>query len=261
MKRSFLPQRAWRSCHGQTLVMFVSFLVVLIIFVGLGIDLGFAYVTKAKLSKALDAAALTGAHNVLAANRDQLANSVFAMNYGAPSRDVGGIAPTPTGTITTDAGIRTYTISATATINTYFIRILPMWRTLHVRATASAIRSRAVISIILDKSGSLALNNGWRGIAGVGTDSGVDTFIVKCGFDETIDKMALIRFSTVAETPVTLRQPYITAISNAVPRQQSNYAGATFMEGGLANGWVEINRDPVVAGENVTRAEIGRAHV
>jgi Flp pilus assembly protein TadG len=45
---------------GQTLLMFVLFMVVLFAFVGLAVDLGFAYLTRAQLSKGVDAAALAG---------------------------------------------------------------------------------------------------------------------------------------------------------------------------------------------------------
>ena len=48
---------------GQTLILFTLFIIVLILFVGLGIDLGFAYITRAQLSKAVDAACLTGIRN------------------------------------------------------------------------------------------------------------------------------------------------------------------------------------------------------
>ena len=53
-------QRTRPREKGQTLLMFVFFMVVLIVFIGLGIDLGFAYITKAELSKGVDAAALAG---------------------------------------------------------------------------------------------------------------------------------------------------------------------------------------------------------
>ena len=42
--------------RSQTLILFVLFMFMLILFVGLGIDLGFAYITRARLSKAVDAA-------------------------------------------------------------------------------------------------------------------------------------------------------------------------------------------------------------
>ena len=45
---------------GQILPMFAVFLIVMILFVALAIDLGYAYVSKANLSKAVDAAALKG---------------------------------------------------------------------------------------------------------------------------------------------------------------------------------------------------------
>src|SRR5580704_1782081 len=53
-----------RSEHGQILVLLSVLIPLLIIFVGLSIDLGLAYVTKTTLGKAVDAAALTAMKNV-----------------------------------------------------------------------------------------------------------------------------------------------------------------------------------------------------
>jgi len=49
---------------GQIYVLFALFLPVLIVFVGLALDFGFAYVTKTTLSKAVDSAALAGMSNL-----------------------------------------------------------------------------------------------------------------------------------------------------------------------------------------------------
>src|SRR5271169_4778006 len=85
---------------GQVLVLFLLFSVVLLLFVGLGIDLGFAYVTKARLSKALDASTLAAVSNYSgadAANGSPIAKGIatatFYANYG--TNGVSGLAATP----------------------------------------------------------------------------------------------------------------------------------------------------------------------
>ena len=75
--------------RGQILPMFAVFLVVVVLFVALAIDLGYAYVTKANLSKALDAAALRGMLNIAkgTATAGNIAASVFTANYQSSGRD------------------------------------------------------------------------------------------------------------------------------------------------------------------------------
>src|SRR2546425_10917919 len=96
-----------RRDKGQTLVMFVIFLIVLMLFVGLVIDFGFAYVTRASLSKAVDAASLTGARNLSLgkAQAEVLARAAFDANYRPTTLDAS--PPTVDITFTTDTSSNT----------------------------------------------------------------------------------------------------------------------------------------------------------
>ena len=49
---------------GQVFLLFLIVLPVLMLFVGLALDMGFAYITKTTLSKSVDAAALAGMRNL-----------------------------------------------------------------------------------------------------------------------------------------------------------------------------------------------------
>jgi Flp pilus assembly protein TadG len=84
--------------RGQILIILALVLPVLILFVGLAIDGGMAYITKAKLSKAVDAACLTGMKNLAQgqSTATSLATHIFNANYGANP-------PMPTITFPTDA--------------------------------------------------------------------------------------------------------------------------------------------------------------
>jgi Flp pilus assembly protein TadG len=224
-------------------------MIILVLLVGLGVDLGFAYVTKAQLSKATDAAALMGVRNLFSADVVAISRNTFAMNYVVSGRETGTVVPTVTVVTDPNSGSRRLQVSASATINTFFIRVIPAYSTVTVSAEAEAIRARAVLALVLDKSGSMNGNGGCSALP-----QAVDTFVSL--FVDNLDKMALCLYSSVASTPVTLRQPFKNAISNGIPRNCSSYAGATFMSGGLQLGWTEINREPVVPGENIIRAAV-----
>src|SRR5437899_5131173 len=80
-----------RCVRGQILLTFVFFLVALILVMGLVIDVGFAYVTRASLSKAVDAASLTGARNLAFGKQqaEDAARAAFDANYRQTGRDAG----------------------------------------------------------------------------------------------------------------------------------------------------------------------------
>ncbi|MCG3150238.1 MAG: hypothetical protein PCFJNLEI_03719 [Verrucomicrobiae bacterium] len=253
--RRFLHPRRNR---GQMLITFVFFLIVLILFVGLGIDVGFAYITKANLSKAVDAAALVGVRNLMDQQVQTIVQSAFAMNYGRPGRDTGTVVPTVTIVTDTTTNTRRLQVSATATINTFFIRVLPTWRTVTVRANAETQRGRAILGLVLDRSGSMSDNGGWQGLP-----PGVDTFIDL--FDDTIDRAALVTYATTVRTDLAMTQPFKAQVKSRVPRLRSQYEGATFSHGGIEAGYAQVVAAPVLTGENVTRAIVfftdGRANM
>ncbi len=51
--------------------------------------------------------------------------------------------------------IWSYTNTASTSINTYFIRMIPQWRTLTVGDTAIASRAPVVMTLVLDRTGSM----------------------------------------------------------------------------------------------------------
>lgn len=248
-----ISRKKCRRENGQTLVMFVLFLVVLILFVGLGVDLGFAYVSKANLSKAVDASALVAMKNLSLGTltAQNIGSATFAANYGKPSRDVGGIRPTPTFTWSMDSRSNTIlNVKANTTINTFFIRVLPTWKTLSVSAAAQATRSKVIMSLVLDRSGSMLSNGGSTKLP-----PAVTTFINI--FDDTRDLAGMASFASDARTDgtpyyVPVSQPFKTPIKNAANTMP--FGGGTFSQGGLTNALVQINGVAVAPGDNVTRA-------
>ena len=138
-------------------MLFALSLPILILFLGLGVDLGFAFVTRAKLSKAVDAAALAAMRNISQGQTQAtaIAQSAFNTNYGSGSgRDFN--PPVFNVAITTDANNNAVVnVNATATINTFFLRLLSGLQTLQVSSSAQTTRPKLIMSLVLDRSGSM----------------------------------------------------------------------------------------------------------
>ncbi len=178
-----------KNDRGQTIIIFALILPVLILFAGLSLDAGLLYITKAKLSSAVDAACLTGMKNLplgqpIAAN---LATDMFNANYGANP-------PTPAVTFPTNAnGDQQVAVTATASVHTLFMQYLSQWTYVPVAATAVSTRGKLAMSIVLDRSGSMQTDGG-----GAALQAAVPVFVNS--FDDTLDHAALISFSSNATT-------------------------------------------------------------
>jgi Flp pilus assembly protein TadG len=238
--------RVHRERNAQSFVLFTFLVVVMILFMGLGIDVGFAYLTKAKMSKALDSAALTAGRNLNLgqATATLKAQRVFNANYGSTSRDVS--APVVNISYSTDAnGSITVLTTATTSIRTYFIRVLPVWKTLRVSARAAAIRGRAIVSLVLDRSGSMNGNRGADALPGAVTD-----FVNL--FSDSADMMSESSFSYGGITDVSMRQPFkadiITSVNILV------FSGWTASETGLKRGLEQSRTVVTVPGDNQVKA-------
>lgn len=224
-----------KSEHGQILVLLSVLIPLLIIFVGLAIDLGLAYVTKTTLSKSVDAAALAAMRNL---NQGQStatadAQNAFTVNY----QSVPGLGTTPTPTITwftaspCTPGNTCVTIAATATINTLFLRALAVLpgvgsslNTTSITVSATAQRNPLVMATINDRSGSMK-NNG--GSTVLGPD--VKDFISY--FDEGIDNVSEISFAGADSVDVSMTTSFATPIDDAV--ESLVFQGGTYAYGGL----------------------------
>jgi Flp pilus assembly protein TadG len=238
--------------RGQTLILFLLMVVILIVFVGLGVDLGFAYITKAELSKAVDSAALDGMRNINqgTVTASLIASNAFAANYGHSGRDVS--APSLSINFGTVNGSVFMNVSATVAINTYFIRVLPAlglgnWNTLTVGTSAQATRSPLILALVLDRSGSMNLNGGAAALPGA-----VTNFIAM--FDDRTDCASQISFATCASVDVPMTQPFIQKIQDAA--LALHFDNATASEEGLTNGLVQIASETNVAAQSVVRVMV-----
>lgn len=239
-----------RSERAQILLLFAMSVPVLILFVGLGIDFGFAFVAKTSLSKAVDSAALSGMRNLSSQGATvarEIALSAFNANYGTGlGRDVG--APVVSVNFTTDANNNSVVnVTATATINTYFLRLLSGFQTLSVSSSAQAVQPKLIMSLVLDKSGSMTLNGGQQALP-----DAVTAFLQY--FNQGNDELAMISFSSIASVDVPMTTEFVNPISQAV--KNLSFAGGTFSQAGLQDGLNQITSVSVPAGEDVVEVAV-----
>jgi Flp pilus assembly protein TadG len=227
---------------GQVLVMFVVMIPVLLCFTGLAVDLGRAYVTKTTLSKAVDSAALAAMNNLNLGQTEalEIAQSAFNVNYGPTPPSVSIVYSTDSN------NNKLVTVSASTTISTIFLGLVSGTKTVTVGDSAQATRNPLVMSLILDKSGSMEQNGGEQALPGA-----VKNFI--SFFDDTQDHVADVSFSTLANVDVAMTQPFISSIESAVNRM--DFGGGTNSYAAMLDAQTEIQNSGVT-GANVRKVAV-----
>ena len=242
------PGKACRSERGQILPLLIVLLPILLLFVGLTLDLGMAYVTKAALSKAADAAALAAMKNMKAGQAAATAYAQDAFNANYAAFGASSAVPTVNVQITTNStNNAVVNVTATAALNTFFLRLLPGFQTVAVSTASQTTRPKLIMSLILDKSGSMNLNGGATALP-----PAVTNFVGY--FDDTTDQVAEISFSSLAQVDVTMRTGFTSPITGAVDAMK--FAGSTFTQNGLSLGQAQIDSVNVTPSENVVKVAV-----
>ncbi len=165
MRRGMTGRRSGRERQkGVTLIVTTALMAAALPVMGLAIDASFLYTIKAKLSAAVDAAALAGARSLnrgvdLAsqrANAEAVARNFFNANF--PSGHLGTRSSTLS--LEVDETVyktRTVAITATAIAPSYFLRFMGIGDTT-VRAGGKASRRDVNLVLVLDRSGSMSAN-------------------------------------------------------------------------------------------------------
>ena len=246
----FSRSRRREAQRGQVVVLVAVSLTLMLLFMALAIDVGFAYVTKAKLSKAVDAACLTAMRNLARGQTTakNLAINSFNGNYQLSGLD--SVPPSLTVSFSTDAyGQTLVNVNATATIKTFFMRMLPNRETFSVSDSAQATRGKLVMSLVLDRSGSMTGNGGSTALP-----PAVTTFINY--FDNNNDEVAMISFASNATIDVPIGYNFITPITNAVNAMRSKFGGGTFGPGGITDAKAQNDSVSVLPGQNVVKVMV-----
>lgn len=218
------------------------FLTLLLLFVGLAVDTGRAYVVKAQLTKAVDGAALAAARMLNSGDPRQEAARIFKANF--PGGYMGTSAVTdPTsdpgffGLDTIDeTGVNVVTVTASATLPVTFMR-LANFENVTVRSSGEAQRRMVDLSLVLDVSSSIGSR--WPAVRDAARE-----FVN--AFDESSDRFALVTYGNGARvlTPMSSSRGFdksdvISDIPNTLP------GGSTAMVEGLYRGWDELRSVPL----------------
>ena len=226
--------------RGFTLFYMAVFLTVLLIFVGLAVDTGRAYVVQAQLSKAVDGAALGAARMLNSGDPRQEAATIYRANFPAgwmgttSSTDPGEAGFFQVNTLAS-TGTNVVTVNATAVVPTTFMK-LANFQEVTVQATGEATRRMVDLSLVIDVSSSL----GWRWPY---VRDAARTFVDS--FDETSDRISLVFFGNGGRVvdPMPAGRGFdkarvIADIPNTLP------GGSTAMVEGLYRGWDELRSVP-----------------
>lgn len=187
--------------NGQlTLIAGVS-LVVLIGFVGLGVDGGRGYMTKARLNAAVDSAAIAAARAVSQGDTqaDQTANARTAatnfFNANFPQGYLGSTATLATPSVVFQQGQVTIGVSATAIQPNTFMKVLGL-QNVNVAAASTSQRKDLDMMFVIDASSSM--NPVWSTVR-----SNANTFLDQ--FNPTTDRVGLVHFATGGQTDIAIR--------------------------------------------------------
>lgn len=138
--------------HGAVALLVAALAIPLVGFTGLSIDTARGYLLKARLSQALDAAALAGGRVFFQPERDDDIRSYFDANFpaGFMEAQLGELQ------ISADADEGTLTVSASAVLDTTFMQVLGI-ETMDVAAATTVKRAdRGMeLSLVMDNTGSM----------------------------------------------------------------------------------------------------------
>jgi Flp pilus assembly protein TadG len=232
-----MTRQRTRRDKGFALVYMAIFITVLLVFTGLAVDGGRAYVVKAQLTKAVDGAALSAARNLNSGNPRNEAEKIFRANF--PDGYMGTSSVTNPTTdasffdLTTDneTGVNVVTVRAQAVVPTTFMR-LANFDEVTVTSAGEARRRMVDLSLVLDVSGSIGSK--WPAVRDAARE-----FIN--AFDDGADRMALITYGNGANVIVPMqgtrgfnKPGMMAAVPSALP------GGWTPMAEGLYRGWDEV---------------------
>ncbi len=208
--------------RGAVLVFVAVSLVGIIGFSGLAIDLGRGYVTKIRLSRAVDAAAIEAASSVRLGQTmaEQSGRAVAALNGIVDG--VNGISLS----LSFDTnlfGETTVTARASQSMDTTLGRILGQNR-LDLSTEAVAAVPPVDLILVLDQSGSLNAQGAWDDLQGA-----ADQFVRH--FDDSLDQLGLVHFQIRADEAFDIDGLFTTSITNEI--QSMNSAGDTNTGEGL----------------------------
>lgn len=147
-----LFRRCLADRSGAAAILFALLLVPMLGALGLAIDASLAFMVESRLSKSLDAAALAGARIALSDDAEEVAFSYFNANFA----NIGATVSLDDIAYAYDADAREVTMTARATMPTYFARVLGKDSfTVNARTVVERRTTGMELALVLDITGSM----------------------------------------------------------------------------------------------------------
>ena len=239
MKNRFARERTGQK--GFVLVYMAVVTTLLLLFTGLAVDSGRAYLVKAQLTKAVDGAALGAARMLNSGDPKGEATRIFQANF--PTGYLGTSSATdPTtdpnffiSTVVPASGTNIVTVTASAVLPTTFMQLGNFYN-MRVTSSGEATRRMVDLSLVLDVSSSIGSK--WSAVSDAATN-----FIN--AFDPANDRVALLTFGNGASVldPMPSSRGFAKAkVMSDVPTTLPG--GSTNMVEGLYRAWDELRTVP-----------------
>jgi uncharacterized protein YegL len=229
---------------GAIIVIFALALMVLIGFAALGTEVGKWYLTRAELSKAVDAAALAGAANISNPNIDVV---TLARDFGMENFQAGYLG-TETGdrsvafTATVQEGGK-LTVTGTTSSLAILARIFGIDQ-VATAATGVAQKNNVEIMMVLDRSGSMS------GTPIADLKKAAKGFLDYYQDTQEEDRIGLVSFATGVRVNYALNHNFYSPIQNAINALSA--VGATNVEDALSQaGTAFADQTPVAPANRV----------
>ena len=212
----------------------------LLLFTGIAVDTGRAYVVKAQLTKAVDGAALAAARSLNSGDPAGAAGEIYRANFpvgymGTTSSTNPGDSGFFNSAVNAASGVNIVTVTATAILPTTFMK-LGNFDSVTVSSSGQATRRMVDLSLVLDVSSSIGSQ--WPTVR-----DAARTFIN--AFDGANDRLALLTFSngaTVLDAMPSSRGFNKVKLVADVP--QNLPGGSTLMVEGVYRAWDELRSVP-----------------
>lgn len=176
--RPGLFARLIRDTRGSTLIFVVSAIIPMMAFMGIAADMGRGYLVKARLSSALDAAALAAGKEIFSPDPTAVATKYFNVNFPPGFMNATVIGPA----VTIGPNQENVTITASASIPTTLVSLLGFSDLVVSARTVVNRENRGMeLVLILDNTGSM--NSGGK-IQALKT-AATDLINILYGSDET----------------------------------------------------------------------------
>lgn len=234
-----------RNRNGQVLLLVACFMLVGLGVAALAVDLGIAYGVRAKLNAAVDAAAIAAGRVVFTGSDVAVSEATSFVRANFPAGGLGATLQDITVNPVYDSKDQswTVTVTATASVATYFAKVLGQ-QSLPVEATASSTIRTVDLMLVLDCSGSLNTPSTTLSLLQDATKKFISSF------DPNVNRIGLVHFAggAVLDVPISTTRGFDRQRLNGIIDNLS-FVGSTTSEEALRIARQQLDNPNIPTGQ------------